>query len=235
MSYTFCPNEMVEDLEVMARACPPFLEQRSPRRITTLASSLKNAVANAKATGALDFSWKTENDAPIQTSFSTNWKGNTRNFAPLNASISVEYQCRFIAETGRVVVSEGVTVVTIKKKDGDEEKVFHFDACPGGWNNSAGHPPFHMQFYGMVRDIPRLPIIIVHPIDVLSLAVLELHQSDWRKHMSDVVTRSKLRHFPKRQSKRMLAIIARWNTAISTAGDSALVSLQRAMIQPVDL
>lgn len=235
MSYTFCPDEMVEDLEVMARACPPFLEPRSPQRIATLALSLKNAVANAKATGAADFSWKTSEGAPIETSFSKNWKGNTNNFAPLNASITVEYQCRLVTETGRVTVSEGVTVVRIKKAQGNEEKVFHFDAGPGGWNNSAGHPPFHMQFYGMVNDIPRLPIIIVHPIDVLSLAVLELHQSDWRKHMNNSVTRSKLRHFPKRQARRMLAIISRWNTSISTAGDSALIALQRAMVQPVDL
>jgi hypothetical protein len=231
MSFTFDVDEMAEDLRILAQAAARFLEARIPERLTQLGEDLRNAVANAKATRDLHFSWKTRDNAPIVITTSRNWKGTSRDFDPMFAEVSVDYKCVLQPEGDRVLVKEGVSVIRLKRAgrvDG-AEKVFHFDADEGGWSNRAGHPALHTQFYGIVNDIPRLPCLIVHPIDVISFVILELHQSDWRDYVQQHDARQKLRHFPQRQRVRLQAIAARWVEALSATTDHGLVILQQRM------
>ena len=178
-----CPNEFQlcarrdgGGPRIPARAAKRFLAQSATQRLTQLANDLEIAVANASATESPRFRWRTGERGPIRTTLSRNWKGTTNDFAPIFAEISVDYACTLLPEVGRVCVDEGVTVVRIKQEfDPDpSEKVFHFDAGAGGWENRAGHPPLHFQFHGFVKDVPRLPSLIVHPLDVIDfLAILE--------------------------------------------------------------
>ena len=94
----------------------------------------------------------------------------------------------------------------------------------------AGHPPFHVQFYGMVNDLPRLPCLVVHPVDVIALTILELHQKKWREHAESAKGRSELRLVPRRQRERFDRILTEWKALIArTDFPLAIVALQSAI------
>lgn len=242
MSFTFVPKEMSDDLVALSRVAAPFFSPQSVHRTERLAKDLINAAANAKAIGQEEFPWKTVASEPIQITESRQWKGGTADFDPLSADISIDYKCTTISGSDRLL-AQGVTVMRIKEAGGTEEKVLHFDAEKGGWTEihegkqraRAGHPAFHMQFYGLVNDIPRVPSLIVHPVDVLTWAILELHQKKWRDHVISVGGKSKLRHIPSRQRLRFDLILQGWRQTISKPDHLAVVAMQTAVSEPLAL
>lgn len=233
---------MSEDLIALSRVAAPFFSAQSGDRIERLARDLQNAVANAKATGTAEFYWKTPASDPIQIKESRQWKGGTADFDPLSADINIDYKC-ILSEAGDRIFANGVTVIRIKDPDKEQEKVFHFDVEAGGWSeiyqgkerDRAGHPAFHMQFYGIVNDIPRIPSLIVHPVDVLSWAILELHQKKWRDHLTSVTGRSKLRLIPGRQRARFDKILTGWRQLITRPDHLAIVAMQSPLSEPLTL
>jgi hypothetical protein len=243
MSFTFLPREMSDDLVALSRVAAPFLSGQSVLRIERLAKDLANGIANAKkATGHAEFQWKTAASEPIQIKESRQWKGCTEDFDPLSAEISVDYKCA-LSGTGDRIRANGVTVICIKDPGMSEDKVFHFDAEVGGWTEMhkgkergrAGHPAFHMQFYGMVNDIPRIPSLIIHPVDNLTCAILELHQKKWRDHNTTVHGKSQMRLIPGRQRSRFDQILAGWRQMISKPGHLAIVAMQSPISEPLAL
>lgn len=242
MSFTFDPKEMVDDLNALSRAGSEFFAPHSVARLARLTSDLMNAMAGAKAAGKPDFTWKTPSSEPLLIDKSRQWKGGSADFDPLSAEISIEYKCAF-TDSGRLC-AQGVTVVRIKDptKD-DEEKVFHFDVEVGGWQeiingqprDRAGHPAIHMQFYGMVNDVPRLPSLIVHPVDVISLLILELHQKKWREHLVKAQTKSFLRNIPHRQRARFGATVDGWRQRFSQPDHLPIVGMQTPFSAPLPL
>ncbi|MDX8440619.1 hypothetical protein [Mesorhizobium australafricanum] len=242
MSFTFLPKEMSDDLVSLSRVAAPFFSGQSVSRIERLAKDLINAVANAKATGDTEFNWKTAPSHPIQIKESRQWKGGTEDFDPLSADISIDYKCTLIDASERTL-AKGVTVIRIKDSDKATDKVFHFDVENGGWTEMhkgkerarAGHPAFHMQFYGMVNDIPRIPSLIIHPVDVLSWAILELHQKKWREHVMSANGKSQLRLIPGRQRSRFDQILTGWRQMINKPDHLAIVAMQSPISEPLAL
>ncbi|RWP01726.1 hypothetical protein [Mesorhizobium sp.] len=242
MSFTFLPKEMSDDLVALSRVAAPFFSAQSVSRIERLAKDLINAIANAKATGHAEFRWKTAASEPIQIKESRQWKGGTGDFDPLSADISIDYKCTPSVASDRIHAN-GVTVIRIKDAGKPEDKVFHFDAESGGWTEMhqgkerarAGHPAFHMQFYGIVNDIPRIPSLIVHPVDVLTWAILELHQKKWRDHIISVSGKSQLRLIPGRQRSRFDQILAGWRQMIFKPDHLAIVAMQSPISEPLTL
>lgn len=242
MSFTFDPNHMFQDLWALSRGASTFLRRQSAERLQRLATDLQNAIANAKASGRLDFLWTTQGNAPIQIKESKWWKGDTENFKEIEADIRLDYKCLYIPDAERVQAN-GATIVTIRDVAGGGVKVVHFDVEIGGWNelsdgrllNRAGHPPFHAQFHGMVNDIPRMPSLIVHPVDVLSFVILELHQKRWRAHIDTLSGKTQLRLFPPRQRTRLVFTMQSWMAAIERSDFHALVSMQRPFASPLSL
>ncbi len=242
MSFTFDPKEMSDDLVALSRVAGSFFSPQSTYRMERLAKDLSNAAANAKSTGEKEFPWKTVASEPIQVIESRQWKGGTADFDPLVADITLDYKCTTIGGSARLL-AQGVTVMRIKEATGAREKVLHFDAEKGGWTEvhegkeraRAGHPAFHMQFYGWVNDIPRVPSLIVHPVDVLTWAILELHQKKWRDHVVSTSGKSKLRHLPNRQRSRFDVILQSWRQTIKKPDHLAIVAMQTAVSEPLAL
>ncbi len=228
---------MLDDIQVLARGANDFLAHGTIRSLENLASNLRYAVENATSKGTSNFRWKTDGATPIVTSPSRNWKGTTNDFSPIYAEITIDYDCTFLSDCARVRVNEGCTVVCLKEQaDPDtDKKEFHFDAGAGGWANQAGHPPLHCQFSGFVKDIPRLPSVIVHPVDVITFVILELHQSRWREHTQKMEVKNKLRRFPERQRTRLRKVATGWATALIDGSDHGLVILQRRAPHPYQL
>ncbi|UVC12656.1 hypothetical protein IHQ71_31315 (plasmid) [Rhizobium sp. TH2] len=235
MSFTFDHLEMGQDLQSLGNAASRFLLSRT-QNLDRLRIDLGFAVEAAKRGGPQTFEWETASGSPIVLRKSRNWKGANRDADELYAEMTVDYTCAWDSEKGRVRVKEGVTCVAIRNSE-EVHKSFHFDTCEGGWNNSAAHPPFHMQVHGSVNDIPRLPSIIVHPVDVLNFAILELHQSDWREHADTNDGRQKLRHLPARQRNRLIKIADGWITSLRNGGGRShpLVLLQTRSPMALDL
>lgn len=238
MSFTFLPSEMMQDLVALSRVGSPFLAGQSQFRIERLAADLERALASDQK----EFSWSTATNEPIRLKESRKWKGGTEDYHPLSADIGVDYKCTRIAESNRLY-AEGVTVMRIKDAEGENDKVLHFDAEKGGWTENAngterkraGHPAFHMQFYGIVNDLPRVPSLIVHPVDVLTWSILELHQEGWRNHVTTTAGRSQLRHIPTRQRTRFDRILERWRQTTARTDYLAIIALQTKVPEPLPL
>lgn len=233
MSFTFSAIEMMQDLQALADGGSKFLAPQMATRIERLSSDLKFAVSKAKGESDKEFKWKTAAGAPVVLKKSKNWKGVKDEADELQAEVTVDYKCIWDETTSRVRVKEGVTCVLIRDSE-RSVKSFHFDACDGGWDNSAAHPPFHMQIHGHVNDIPRLPSIVVHPVDVLNFTFLELHQSHWRTYVESNDAKQKLRHLPSRQKARLIKIVDDWSKTLK-GGPNALVRLQQRMPASLDL
>jgi hypothetical protein len=242
MSYTFDPDHMFQDLNALARGASRFFAALSAARLERLASDLRNAVASAKAGGSANFGWGTRPDLPIEIATSSCWKGGTGAFARMAAAIRLDYTCTYKPVDARVQI-KGVGVLTIHHASGAGQKVVHFDVEEGGWTelkngvlvDRAGHPPFHSQFYGFVNDIPRMASLIVHPVDVINFAILELHQKRWRDHVATFDAKSQLRYFPPRQRVRLATILESWGRQIRNSDYQALVSMQRPFGAPLAL
>jgi hypothetical protein len=245
MTFTFSDSHMRVDLRALASASSPYLSGGSVRRIDVLCADLENAVSKAKREGGGSFDWKTPPASPIEIMPSRVWKGDSEGVGALRAAMSVDYHCSYDALSKRVVVGEGVTVVKLRTEafeaeTGVGEKTYHFDAGAGGWANSdggaqAGHPPLHFQFYGVLNDLPRLPSLIVHPVDILNLTILELHQKNWRAHAVKNETKTKLRRVPKRQTDRMIATVDLWKSVFTLSPGAGIISLHHAWRQPLNL
>ncbi|MGZ2382848.1 hypothetical protein [Rhizobium brockwellii] len=236
MSFTFAYKQMQDDLADLSSAAATFIEKHSLSHLRELATDLENAIARARKEANKNFVWKTKSDAPIRICPSRNWKGRTNDFDLLHAEISIDFDCTYLPLTDRVRVNSGVTVVTVVDSgDVAKRKIFHFDAEEGGSEGRSGHPPLHMQFSGFVNDIPRLPCIVVHPADVINFVIFELHQSHWRKHITESKTRTKLRKFPSRQRERLRTVAQNWADALKDTSDHGLAILQRKIPAPMDL
>lgn len=237
MSFTFSCSEMAEDLVVLSDAASKFLAPRSPHRLKALAHGLGFAVVKAREVGSSEFKWQTNRLEPITVNVSRNWKGKTNNFDPITAAIAVDFDCKLEADGLRATVTQGATVVRILKSNDERgrEKVFHFDAGFGGFDDGAGHPPLHLQYHGFLNDIPRVPSIVVHPVDVIFMILLELHQSHWRDHIDTISSRSKLRKLPFRQRERLTATAMFLKASIQGASRCGLVNLQQRVRVPMDL
>lgn len=235
MSFTFDHLEMMQDLQSLGHAASRFLMPIS-QNLDRLRGDLGFAVETAKKGGDQSFKWETTSGSPIVIKKSRNWKGVARDADELSAEMTVQYTCAWDSVKNRVRVKEGVTCVAIRNSV-EVLKSFHFDSCEGGWNNSAAHPPFHMQIHGSVNDIPRMPSIIVHPVDVLNFAIMELHQSDWRELVETNDGRQKLRHLPARQRNRLIKIADGWISSLKNGGgrSHALVVLQTRSSTALDL
>jgi|SRR5215472_6849929 len=98
----------------------------------------------------------------------------------------------------------------------------------------TGHPPVHVQFYGVLNDIPRIPVFIFTPADVIDFTLMELFQKRWRERVLDAKVKSILRGFPTAQSGRAVKVFAGWQANIKSAPNvRAYMALQHAL--PLDL
>jgi hypothetical protein len=239
MTFTFNPREMADDLVALSRVGATFLAPHSVARIERLAKDLLSAVANAVETDTPEFKWQMLAAEPIEIATSRWWKGAAANFAPLTATVTVDYTCVLRPAEGRLLAKKGVTTIRILGLA--EPKGFHFDVEEGGWteiNNGvqqgrAGHPHLHVQFYGALNDIPRLPTLTVHPVDVISLAILELHQQRWRDHLISTQAKSKLRHIPSRQRSRIDTTLSGWRQKINNPDYLPIIGMQSICRAPL--
>jgi hypothetical protein len=235
MTLTFNHRAMITALQAFARAAGCYLTAPSRQRLDRLAMRLHQAVEN----GSEQFTWSTDENgspAPIETIMSNRWKGSEgSSYRGLMASQTWKWVCCVDSRRpGRLVVDEGAIVVQICGEDPSRSKVLHFDVCTGGTDGQAGHPVFHMQFYGMINDVPRLPTYVLHPVDVLELIILELFQERWRRHVQLAETKSKLRGHAAQQKARIATALKMWLDIISAGtGDHSFVSMQKRGVAPL--
>jgi hypothetical protein len=166
------------------------------------------------------------------------YRGRRIDLSPLRVEITFEWKCVLEdAATTAVRVKEGASIVTIVNEPRDERrKVLHFDVCQGGDTLGSGYPPLHMQVYGLVNDVPRVPCYLANPIDVIDFTLLEFFQYSWQQHLSEARTITDLRELPRRQKDRFLKTIARWRETVDkTDTRHAFIALRAQPRMPLDL
>jgi hypothetical protein len=232
---------MVADLRILARITKGFLENASLARLEQLAKRLESWIAEATGTTLPEFAWSTTNhgeDFPIRTVPSRCYRGRRTNLSPLRVEITFEWKCILDdADTTAVRVNEGASIVTIVNEPDDERrKVLHFDVCPGGDTQGSGHPPLHLQVYGLVNDVPRVPCYLVNPVDLIDFTLLEFFQHTWQQHLSEARTLANLRELPRRQKNRFLKTLARWRETVEEPdARHTFIALRRQPRMPLEL
>jgi hypothetical protein len=228
---------MAADLRILSRIAKGFLENASLTRLELLATRLESKIANASP----EFTWSTierNEDNPIRTLPSKCYRGRRTNLSPLRVEITFEWKC-ILEDAGAtaVRVQEGASIVTIVNEPDDERrKVLHFDVCRGGDTLGSGHPPLHLQVYGIVNDVPRVPCYLVNPVDVIDFALLEFFQHTWQQHLSEARTLTDLRELPRRQKDRFLKTLARWRATVEDPDTRhTFIALRRQSRVPLEL
>jgi hypothetical protein len=234
VSLKFRGNHMVADLKILSRITKGFLENASQTRLELLATRLESKIAEATRTPRLEFVWSTTD--PIRTIPSKCYRGRRTDLSPLRVEITFEWKC-FLddAATTTVRVNEGASILTIVNEPNDERrKVLHFDVCQGGDTLGSGHPPLHLQVYGFINDVPRVPCYLVNPVDVIDFALLEFFQHTW--HLSEARTLTNLRELPRRQKDRFLKTLARWRETVEEPdARHTFIALRRQSRMPLEL
>jgi hypothetical protein len=242
MSFTLCYREIEDDTRALSKVAKDFLEGQSAFYLQRFGEDLKNAASNAKKIEKKTFKWKTGTETPIVLKQSRWWKGGgTQLFDPIAAEVRFNYDCEYLAVSDRISVI-GAAEVRLIDVGSDSSKIVHYDAERGGWSEEtsegtqerSGHPPFHAQFHGIINDIPRMPSFVVHPVDVICITLLDLHQKRWREHASSTSGRSQLRSIPVRQRTRLTAILNKW-TEIMREDHMPLVAMQRRLPHAIPL
>lgn len=214
----------------------PFLEAGSKTTFDGYVTALE--VGLGQTAPGQRFKWPSDKNglgAAVRIRPSKLYKG-VGDHRPMMGQVAFEWMCGpNPADANRLLVYEGYAELTIFDPDNqDATKVVHFDVCQGGYTGQAGHPPLHVQFHGTVNDVPRLPMFVTHPLDVLDLAMLELHQSKWREHLAGVKTKSQMRSFPDRQRARILATLNDWAGLLAQPySKHAFIALQEASRTPL--
>jgi hypothetical protein len=227
MNLRFRVEAMCGELNALAAATSNgpaggFLEKGSTERLKSLAERLRRQFEAAVKNGNSKFRWETLADENIITAWSKFHKGKDTEHKPLQAEISVRWDCQPIDATEAAVI-EGVTVVDLYY-DSTKRKTFHVDVCNGGNVDGSGHPPFHMQFTGPVSDVPRFPSFILSPVDVIDFTILEIFQRQWRMHMEQAKTKTVLRKLPQQQRIRTAKVLARWSELLQLSDHENLVA-----------
>jgi hypothetical protein len=232
---------MAADLRILSRITKGFLENASLTRLELLATRLESKIAEATRAKRLEFVWSTTDrgeDIPIRTVPSRCYRGRRTDLSPLRVEIIFEWQCILDdAGTTAVRVNEGASIVTIVNEPDDERrKVLHFDVCQRGDTLGSGHPPLHLQVYGLVNDVPRVPCYLVNPVDLIDFTLLEFFQHTWQQHLSEARTLTNLRELPRRQKDRFLKTLARWRETVEEPdARHTFIALRRQSRMPLEL
>lgn len=240
MTLVFDARAMANEFDVLRKITKGFLENEAIQRLGALKTKLLTATESARGSHDRRFRWNTlvaGDHVPLRTLVGRRWKGKDTDYDPLRAWVTFDWTCDLVEGTeSRLAVTEGVTVLTIvDEPEGASRKVLHFDVCKGGTDAGAAHPPFHSQFHGFVKDIPRTPTFIVSPVDVIDFGLHEMFQRQWRQHLEIGRTRSDLRTLPREQNKRAVKVLDRWRSALQHSPDkSPFVVLVREAASPFE-
>lgn len=224
-------QSMRGDLRAFGKASKGFIQNKD--RLSQLDDQLSMAVSKAKR-GNRNMQWSTEIGAggPILTELSRSYRGQT---SLIKKEVYAEVSFRFsgaldLKDDNRFLVRSGGTRVSLRWHNGEGETRCHFDIHPG----ADGHPMLHVQFDGVVSDIPRIHSFFIHPLDILEFTLMEVFQDRWRQFLSDPTYASAIRRFPINQRRRLHSLLISYAAWINDS-ESALISLQRTPVAPIEL
>lgn len=231
--------EMERELTNMRLVARRFLEPNSFERVLPrLIDELKNTKASSST-----HSWQIHSYDPIRTvpsngEYESSGKGNT-----VSGELTMIWEIRPIQEVGarksvpkrsfRLVGKASVRVRILKCADsGDSVELarWRFEiadkASPGSY--------FHVQVLGDDEDtlfpkslpVPRLPSILLTPMDALEFLLAELFQTSWKAHVAS--ENDYVRDWATCQRRRLLRVLDWKRAKIKDASGSPWTSLKGA-------
>lgn len=233
MPVVFDVKLMQSDLGAFSKASSKFLANSN--RLDELQTQLVSAVANAKQ-GDGSVRWSTghgDNPQPIKTRPSTSYRSHGSHAKSLFAEVSFDFRGELSEQDkNRLVVSGGGTCIKLMWNEDDKNCTeCHFDIHP----KKIGHPTLHIQFVGEVRELPRLPSLFAHPLDILEFVLMEVFQDRWRKERSGVACKTHLHTYPASQRTRLNSVLQRYSGWLQAENDvPPLLSLQNTPSPPFD-
>jgi len=230
MAVTLDVRWMRADLKSFSKAARRFIHNHE--RLDNLEKQLANAVAEAKQ-GTRELQWSTDigEGGPIRTESSIMYRSNE---AARRRKLFAEITFKFAGaldqrDDNKLVIRSGGTRVKLGWDDTQGETLYHFDIHP----NAPGHPMLHVQFDSFISEAPRLHSILAHPIDILEFTLMEVFQSQWRKHREASRFANDAHKYPSNQRRRILALFGRYMKWVDS-DDPPLISLLTSPIIPLE-
>jgi hypothetical protein len=222
---------MRDDLRSFGKAARRFI--RNDQRLFELDTQLLNAAAEA-GRGDRKLEWTTDlgSGDPIRTELSSSYRNHGAGGAkPIFAEISFCFAGYLDAVNhNRFVIRTGGTRVKLCWEGAPGETLCHFDIHP----DEAGHPMLHVQFNGLISELPRLHAIFAHPLDIFEFTLMEVFQDKWRKVRIESKFANEIRKYPANQRRRILLLLSSYSGWVN-CDEPALLSLLKTPPAPLEL
>lgn len=240
-------GEMLQEIEHMKALSKPFISVESHSFVL---HEWKEQLNRFQRRPYPNFSWQIPVEKPIKTNLSCgayqpNGAGGRRLYGTVSAiwEISSDNPANQRQKCNRFLISgNGSTVVKVFEHQDDVQDhlvaEWRFDI---GAEDSPGcylHNQINWAFAGNDEngtelDIPRLPTILITPMDALEFVIGELFQDEWPKHT--VAATSPVARWRSIQKNRLLHLLA-WNyNAVHNSRGSPWTSLKNDRPTKLDL
>ena len=230
----FDVQAMRRDFKQFGRGSKDFF-LKGEEAFARMERNLIEAVQKAAIDPDRSFAWSTQRgstseEEPFVTKESNKYRNETTGAKGVDAEIVFALKGSLDTDKRRVIVKQGFTGITFRRS-GQSAKVVHFDIHGPASGSVDGHPAIHFQVIGGVNDIPRLQTYLLHPIDVIEFALMELFQSTWREHRLGSSCRSAVASYQADQVFRF-DLMLRWMSDRVGDGMAPLLALQKQPNQP---
>lgn len=166
----FDTEQIFAETNGMADLAAEFLESNHAQRLRDAAYSLKRALGMGGV-------WQIPTENPLETLVAE------REAGLLFGTLSFKWEVRRLtSKTFSVSGNASTTMVIVNE-----------DLSAVSWNTDigrAGHPGyrFHVQFRSNEKsiEVPRLPSILLTPVDCLDFLLGELFQEKWTRHQGNM-------------------------------------------------
>ena len=170
--------------------------------------------------------WEIRQDAPLRTQTSDGEYELSGKGKKLKGSLSFIWSLRNCGNRTVELAERASTVIAIydanNSCENDPIVKWHVDIKA---NSQAPGPAFHTQIYNSIQlPVPRLPSILLSPVDCLDFLLGELFQNEWRKHQ---LRHTNTNSFSQIQRNRIQSLLKKQNEALDKMGEySAWLTLK---------
>lgn len=155
----------------MADLAEEFLGRVHSQQLRDAAHGLSRALASSGV-------WQISNQHPVETNAAEREAGS------LFGRLSFKWEVRSITRETFSIVGNASTTIEIHNLE--------TNSAPISWNTdvgASGHPGYrlHVQFRldDKSVEVPRLPALLLTPVDCLDFLLGELFQDEWKRHQYD--------------------------------------------------
>ncbi|MEE1611868.1 hypothetical protein [Microvirga sp. CF3016] len=241
----FQPAGLCSSLQAIARTSSQQIDQKGRKELEDAASRFLTVASIPNRT---HFLWKC---APFATRASTAYKAG-ENTKRVFAKFWFDWSCeRSAQDPDWWIVYNGSVNVEFRLENTPDEiwSKYHIDVCEGGLHvdyDGNGNPSEELgdnpaekgvrhcfSHIHVGKNIPRIPILLSTPPDVLEMALVELWPIDWKDTVQKTRSSESMKQHHMRQRRRIFSVSRSFNALLSRP--YPLLALHERLPEPIVL